>query len=103
MKDVHKIFTEFKEEFSDVYEKHVELGKEIHLESGPLSARDRWLIKIAISGGSRHHRALETHIRKARESGASEEEIKQVILMLMTTFGFPTTMEAYDTYKKSKN
>ncbi|MEA3506747.1 MAG: carboxymuconolactone decarboxylase family protein [Elusimicrobiota bacterium] len=85
MKDIHKIFTEFKEEFPEVYEKHAGLGKEVHMESGPLDGRTRWLIKIAISGGSRHHRALETHIKKARKSGAAEQEIKQVILMLMTT------------------
>ncbi len=99
MKDIHDIFKEFKEEFPGVYQKHARLGKEIHMESGPLEDKTRWLIKIAISGASGHHRALKTHIEKAREAGVSEEEIKQVILMLISTCGFPTAMEAYSTYK----
>jgi 4-carboxymuconolactone decarboxylase len=47
MKDLHKIFTNFKEEFPEVHSSHESLGKEIHEESGPLSEKIRWLIKIA--------------------------------------------------------
>ncbi|MGM0440990.1 MAG: carboxymuconolactone decarboxylase family protein [Elusimicrobiota bacterium] len=101
MKDIHKIFKEFKEEFSSVYGEHVELGKKIHLDGGPIDDKNRWLIKIAISAASGHHKALETHIEKARKFNASEAQIKHVILLLMPTCGFPATMEAYETYKKT--
>ena len=46
MKDLHEIFTKFKEEFSQVYSGHEGLGKEIHERSGPLPEKVRWLIKI---------------------------------------------------------
>ncbi len=100
MKDLHKIFTEFKKDFPQVYEDNEALGKEIHEKSGPLPDKSRWLIKIAISGASRHLLALETHIIKAREAGVTDKEIKHVLLMLIPTTGFPTFMEAYTVFKK---
>ena len=99
MKDLHKIFTEFKKDFPKVDLSYEMLGKEIHEKSGPLTDKVRWLIKIATSGASHHLRALETHIAKAREAAVTEEEIKHTLLMLITTTGFPTFMEAYSVYK----
>lgn len=99
MKDVHKIFTTFKKDFPDISKRHEALGKDIHEKSGPLPEKTRWLIKVAISGSSRHALALETHIVRAREAGATEDEIKHTLLLLIQTTGFPTFMEAYTVYK----
>jgi 4-carboxymuconolactone decarboxylase len=99
MKDLHKMFSEFKNDFPEVNLSYEMLGKEIHEKSGPLSDKVRWLIKIATSGASHHLTALETHIAKARESAVTEEEIKHTLLILITTTGFPTFMEAYSVYK----
>jgi AhpD family alkylhydroperoxidase len=102
MKDIHEIFTAFKNDFPKVFDGHENLGKVIHEESGPLPEKTRWLIKIAVSGASGHTIALETHIAKARESGVTEEEIKHALLLVIQTTGFPMFMEAYSTYKKMK-
>ncbi|NIS68248.1 MAG: carboxymuconolactone decarboxylase family protein [Proteobacteria bacterium] len=101
MEDIHEIFTRFKEDFPQVHAKHEALGKEIHEKSGPLPEKSRWLIKIAISGTSGQERALETHIQKARTAGATEEEIKHVLLLLITTVGFPVFMRAYSVLKNT--
>ncbi|OPY77051.1 MAG: Carboxymuconolactone decarboxylase family protein [Syntrophorhabdus sp. PtaU1.Bin153] len=101
MKDIHEIFTIFKEEFPQVYKAHEALGKEIHDKSGPLSEKTRWLMKVAISGASGHKIALETHIMRAREVGATDEEILHALLLLIQTTGFPTFMEAYSVFKKT--
>lgn len=98
MDDVHAIFTRFKEDFPEVYRREAELGEEIHLRSGPLPEKTRWLLKVALSGGVGKHKALETHLAKAREAGLSEEEIKHALLLLIPTCGFPTFMEAYEVY-----
>ncbi len=100
MKELHEIFHKFKEDFPQVYAGHQDLGIEIHENSGPLPEKTRCLLKIAISGASRHLFALETHIAKAREAGVSDEEIKHALLLLMQTTGFPTLMEAYGVFKK---
>lgn len=78
---------------------HEALGKEIHEKHGPLPEKTRWLIKVAISGASDHKTALETHILKAREAGASDEEILHALLLLIQTTGFPTFMEAYSVFE----
>ena len=99
MEDFHKIFTEFKKEFPEIHSKHEALGKEIHEKSGPLSEKTRWLIKIAVSAAGNHKRALETHIRKAKAAGISDEEVKHALLLVIPTVGFPSFMKAYAVYK----
>jgi len=100
MKELHEVFQKFKEDFPRVYAGHEELGIEIHERSGPLPEKTRWLLKIAISGASRHLSSLETHITKGKEAGLTDEEIKHTLLLLMQTTGFPTLMEAYGVFKK---
>ena len=102
MENVHKIFSQFKEEFPEIHEKHEALGKEVHEKGGPLSEHSRWLIKIAISGACDHKRALETHIRKAKAAGIDEAEIKHALLLLIPTAGFPAFMKAYAIFKTIK-
>lgn len=98
MEDVHEIFTQFKREFPEIHAGYESLGRAIHLEGGPLDEKTRAVVKLATAGAAGHHRALETHIRAAREAGVTEEEIKHALLLLITTCGFPTFMEAYQTY-----
>jgi 4-carboxymuconolactone decarboxylase len=100
MKDVHEAFTIFKNEFPEIYEKYEEFGRELHLNGGPLSEQVRSLLKVVISGASGHHRALETHLAKAKEVGVPEEEIMHALLLLIPTCGFPTFMEGFNTLKK---
>jgi 4-carboxymuconolactone decarboxylase len=100
MKELHEIFRKFKEDFPQVYAGHEQLGIEIHEKSGHLPEKMRWLLKIAISGASRHLSALETHIAKGKEAGVTDDEIKHTLLLLMQTTGFPTFMEAYGVFKK---
>lgn len=99
MEDIHDIFTQLKKQFPNVYARHEALGKEIHENSGPLPEKTRWLIKLAVSGASKHERSLETHIIKAKEAGATNDEIKHALLLLIPTVGFPAFMEAYLIFK----
>ena len=102
MADIHDIYTIFKKEFPRIDAKQEALGKEIHERGGPLPDKVRWLIKVAVSAASQHKLALETHIIKAREAGATEDEIKHALLLVIPTTGFPMFMECYSVYKKMK-
>jgi alkylhydroperoxidase/carboxymuconolactone decarboxylase family protein YurZ len=102
MEDVHKIFSQFKEDFPEIHEKHEALGREVHEKGGPLDEKSRWLIKIAISGACNHKRALETHIRKAMAAGIDEAEIKHALVLLIPTAGFPAFMKSYAVIKSIK-
>jgi 4-carboxymuconolactone decarboxylase len=99
MKDIHEVFTRFKEDFPELSASYEALGNEIHEKAGPLSGKVRWLLKVAISGASGHKLALETHIVRAREAGATDEEIVHALLLLIQTTGFPTFMEAYSVFR----
>ncbi len=99
MEDFHRTFTQFKEDFPKVYTMHEELGREVHENSGPLDEKTRWMIKIAVSGSCNHKRALETHIRKAKTAGVTDEEIKHTLLLLISSTGFPAFMKAYSVFK----
>jgi 4-carboxymuconolactone decarboxylase len=102
MKDLHDIFTIFKNEFPRVNAQHEALGREIHETGGPLPEKTRWLIKVAVSAASGHKVSLETHIAKAKEAGATEAEIAHALLMVMQTTGFPTFMESYSVFKNMR-
>ena len=102
MKDVHDLFTDFKRELPEVHRRHEALGNEIHEHAGPLPEKMRWLIKVAVSGASQHARALETHITRAREAGATDDELRHALLLLVPTVGFPAFMEAYSVFKSMR-
>jgi 4-carboxymuconolactone decarboxylase len=102
MKGIHAAFKKFKKEFPSIYKAHEALGKQIHEKAGPLPEKYRWLIKVAVSGASGHSLALETHITKARDAGAKDAEIKQALLLIIQTTGFPTFMEAYSVFKNMR-
>jgi hypothetical protein len=55
MKDLHEIFTTFKKDFPGINASHEAMGEQIHDQAGTLPEKVRWLIKVAISGASRHH------------------------------------------------
>jgi len=99
MDDIHKIYSEFKDEFPEIHARYASLGKEIHEQAGVLPEKTRWLIKIAISAAGNHRRALATHIGKAREVGVTDAEIKHALLLLIPTAGFPAFMKSYAVLK----
>ena len=99
MRDVHELYTDFKAEFPEINEKNEALGQFIHEHGGPLDEKTRWLIKLGISAATHHQRAVLTHVERAREAGATEEEIVHAMLLVIPTCGFPTFMEAYREYK----
>ncbi len=99
MQEVPKPYADFKMRFPQILEKNEELGVLIHEHGGPLDEKTRWLVKLGISAASRHQTGVATHAAKAREAGASQEEIVHALLLVIPTCGFPTFMEAYNQIK----
>lgn len=92
--DLPAPFTHIREEFPEVAAAYDALGDAIH-RAGPLDDKTRQLIKLALAIGGRLEGATHAHTRRALEMGISPEEIKHVMLLAMTTLGFPTTVSAY--------
>lgn len=86
-----KFYTHFMDRYPEIGKKYEELGEAVH-RNGPLSDRERALVKMAVSGSHLFHSAFKSHIRKALEAGISREEMEHLALLMLPTVGFPTTM-----------
>ena len=84
----------FAEQFPDVWEAYQSLGKACG-ETGPLDARQRRLIKLALAIGANSEGAVHSHVRQAVQEGISPEELHHVALLAITTLGFPDAMKGY--------
>ncbi|MFQ5624198.1 MAG: carboxymuconolactone decarboxylase family protein [Paracoccaceae bacterium] len=83
----------FASRFPDVWESYQSLGKAAS-NAGPLDARSRRLLKLALPIGAGSEGAVHSHSRQALEEGIGAEEIRQVCVMAITTLGFPAAMAA---------
>ena len=91
MKELPERFQKFQKDFPEIAKAYEELGTAVH-QSGPLNEKTRALIKLAISSGAGMEGAVHSHTRKAIDSGCSNEEIKQTVMLALPTIGFPATM-----------
>ncbi len=83
----------FRQRFPTVWEAYDQLGQAAH-EQGPLDDKTRELIKLAFAIGAFSEGAVHSHTRKALALGATRAEIYQVVVLALTTLGFPTTVAA---------
>ncbi len=81
----------FAEQFREAWNAYGSLGKAC-AEAGPLDARTRRLIKLALSLGARSEGAVHSHTRQAVDEGLSSEELRHVAALAVTTLGFPAAM-----------
>jgi 4-carboxymuconolactone decarboxylase len=86
----HKRFTESYPEIASIYE---QLGKATQ-EWGPLDKKTRELVKLGVAVGNRQEGATHSHTRRALDAGASPEEIRHVVILALTTIGFPSMFAA---------
>lgn len=68
--------------------------------AGPLDAKTCALIKIGICVGAGLDSALRSHVRRAVQHGATEDQIEQAVLLGMNTIGFPGTVAAWSWARK---
>lgn len=60
--------------------------------AGPLDAKTRCLVKLAIAAGAWREGAVHSHARRALAAGCTADEIRHVVLLATTTLGFPSMM-----------
>ncbi|MDX1466266.1 MAG: carboxymuconolactone decarboxylase family protein [Halomonas sp.] len=76
------------EQYPEVWSAYAELGRAC-AEAGPLDARTRRLIKLALAVGARSEGAVHSHVRRGLEEGESAEALKQVAMLAIPTLGLP--------------
>lgn len=86
-------YRRFADEHPHIIESYERLG-EACITEGPLDRRHAELVKLGIAVGARLEGAVHSHVRRAREAGASPDEIRHAIRLALTTIGFPGMMAA---------
>lgn len=81
-------------DFADVWQAYERLGA-ASAKAGPLDARTRRLIKLALAIGANSEGAVHSHVRRAQAEGLSPEELRQVAILAITTLGLPAAMAAF--------
>lgn len=74
--------------YPEVWKAYTELGSAVS-QAGPLSERERRLVKLALAIGSRSEGATHSHARQALAEGVAADDIRHVCLLAITTLGFP--------------
>jgi len=93
MRKVPGTFKRFLETYPDVAKAYEQLGKATQ-DWGPLEKKTRELVKLGVAVGNRHEGAVHSHTRRALDAGATPDEVRHVVLLSLTTIGFPNMMAA---------
>ena len=62
--------------------------------AGPLDEKTLHLIQLAAAASERSEGAVHSHARRARQAGATPEEIRHALLAITSTIGFPNVTAA---------
>lgn len=90
---IPKRYQNFKKLHPAVFKAYSDLGNASQ-KAGPLGAKSRALVKLAIAIGRGLEGATHSHTRRALEAGCTAAEIRHVVLLSVTTLGFPSMMAA---------
>jgi 4-carboxymuconolactone decarboxylase len=83
----------FKKSYPEIWQAYDKLAGLSH-SAGPLGAKEREMVKLAMAIGARREGAVHSHTRRALEQGAAKQEIYHLVLLGLTTLGFPSTIAA---------
>jgi 4-carboxymuconolactone decarboxylase len=86
-------YENFMKTYPEIWNAYDRLGGLVH-DAGPLDKKQRELMKLAMAIGARLEGAVHSHTRRALEQGAKPAEMYHVVLLGLTTLGFPRTIAA---------
>ena len=93
MRKIPVRFQEFTKKYAPIATAYENLAGQCH-HLGPLSERDRSLVKLGIAAGSHMEGSVHSQVRKALDAGLQPDEIRHAILLSLTAIGFPRMMAA---------
>jgi alkylhydroperoxidase/carboxymuconolactone decarboxylase family protein YurZ len=91
-----------RQSYPDIWEHFTALAKTCH-EAGPLDEKTRRLVKLALAIAAGTEGGTHSAVRHAKEMGITMQEMEHVVLLSITTLGFPAAGRAmawvYDSAK----
>ena len=95
--DIFKTFLENHGEIAEAYQKAGMLCS----KAGPISEKNQHLIQLGIAVGLGSKGGVRSHARRAKDSGATDQEIMQAVLLAAPIVGFPAMMASYGWVRES--
>jgi alkylhydroperoxidase/carboxymuconolactone decarboxylase family protein YurZ len=83
----------FKRSYPQIWGAYDQLGGLSH-RLGPLNEKTRELVKLGMAMGAKLEGAVHSHTHRAVAAGATPKEVRHVVLLGLTTLGFPSTIAA---------
>lgn len=81
------------QQYPDIWAAYAALGKAT-AESGPLTDREKRLVKLALSIGAASEGAVHSHTRRAKAEGIEDAAIRQVAILAIGPLGLPRAVAA---------
>ncbi len=81
------------QEFPHIWNAYQMLGRAV-ADSGPLSDRERRLVKLALSVGAGSEGAVHSHTRRALAEGVEKDALLQVAMLAIGPLGLPQAVAA---------
>ena len=69
------------------------VGKAVRA-SGPIDLKTAHLVQLAAAAAIRSEGSVHSHVRRAVEAGATPAEVRQAIMLIAATVGFPNVVAA---------
>lgn len=96
-----KIFEQFSQRFPKIRQAW-DLLAEAGLE-GPLDEKACRLVKLAVAIGAMREGAVHSAVRKSLASGASRQEVEQVVALASSVIGLPSAVAVYTWLRDSSS
>jgi alkylhydroperoxidase/carboxymuconolactone decarboxylase family protein YurZ len=88
-----KSYLELKKKHPELLAAWESVGKAVRA-AGPIDLKTAHLVQLAAAAAIRSEGAVHSHVRRAIEAGAAPAEIRQAIMLIAATIGFPNVVAA---------
>lgn len=88
------VYQEFRDRFPDVMNAVGSLASAVDA-TGDLDERTVRLVKLGVAIGAQAEGAVRSNVRKALAAGATSADIEHVVVLALTTRGFPAVVAAW--------
>jgi alkylhydroperoxidase/carboxymuconolactone decarboxylase family protein YurZ len=92
-KELPKTYTSIRKRYPELGDAIENLGRTTR-SLGPVDEKSSHLIQLAAAAAIRSEGAVHSHVKRALETGATEDEIYHTLILLTSTIGFPAVSAA---------
>ncbi|MCF8031061.1 MAG: carboxymuconolactone decarboxylase family protein [Desulfohalobiaceae bacterium] len=93
MSQTPKHYQRMRQRYPQLLDAVGDLGRAVR-EAGPLAEKEIQLVQLAAAAAVKSEGGVHSHARRAMEAGATAEEVRHALLILISTLGYPNVAAA---------